>query len=379
MKTLDHREQATPRESSAPLLELAVIVPTLNERDNIVPLIQAVKTALETRTFEIIIVDDNSPDGTADIVRQLGQKNMCIRCVQRFGRRGLSSAFLEGALSTAAPIVALIDGDMQHDEKLLPVMLEALQNRELDIVVGSRYLQPEGFGDWAESRIKASKLATDLSKRIGGIQLSDPMSGFFMIRTELIRQLMPKLSAIGFKILLDIFLSASPPLRYKELPYQFRSRHSGETKMDTKVLLKFGELIIEKLVGHIVPAKFVMFSIVGSLGVLVHLAILALMYKGVGVNFGVAQTLATLTAMTSNFSLNNMLTYYDRRLSGWAWIKGWFSFALVSSVGLIANVGIASVLFATYDIQWVLSALAGIIVGLVWNYILTSLFTWRVA
>jgi dolichol-phosphate mannosyltransferase len=368
--------QGSPQQSA---LALAVVVPTLNERENIATLVDAIQQALDAYAFEIIVVDDNSPDGTADRVRELAQRNIRVRCIQRFGRRGLSSAFIEGALSTAAPIVALIDGDMQHDEQLLPVMLENLCCHELDMVIGSRYLERGGFGDWTENRIRASKLATKIAGRVTGIQLSDPMSGFFMIRTELLRELTPRLSAIGFKMLLDIFLTARTPPRFRELPYEFRSRHSGESKMDAKVLLEFGELIIDKLVGHVVPAKFVMFSVVGSLGVAVHIAILALLFKGLGVEFQVAQTVATLTAMTSNFALNNTLTYHDRRLSGWAWVKGWLTFALASSVGIIANVGVASALFSAYEIQWVVSALAGILVGLLWNYVLTSMFTWRAA
>ena len=362
---------------SAILLELAVVVPTQSEQENIAALVKAIQQALDGQSFEIIVVDDNSPDGTADSVRELGRRDIRVRCIQRFGRRGLGSAFLEGALATAAPVVALMDGDMQHDEKLLPVMLETLRCQELDVVIGSRYLEGGGFGEWSENRIRASKLATQIAKWVIGAPLSDPMSGFFVIRTELLRDLTPRLSAIGFKILLDIFLTARTPPRFKELAYKFRPRHSGTSKMDTMVLLEFGELLIEKMVGRIVPAKLVMFSVVGSLGVLVHLAVLALLFKGLGFDFPAAQTVGTLMAMTSNFTLNNTITYYDRRLSGWAWIRGWVTFGLASSVGIVANVGVASVLFRAYEVQWIVSSLAGILVGLLWNYILTSMFTWR--
>ena len=358
-------------------LELAVVIPTLNEHENISVLVKAIQHALDGHAFEIIVVDDNSPDGTADVVRELALRNIRVRCIQRFGRRGLSSAFFEGALSTSAPIVALIDGDMQHDETLLPVMLEELRSRQLDLVIGSRYLEPGSFGDWNENRVRASKIATGVARRITGIELSDPMSGFFMIRTEFLRSIMPKLSNIGFKALLDIFLTARTPVRYLELPYQFRSRHSGKSKANAKVLLEFGELLIDKLVGRYVPAKFIMFALVGSVGVLVHLAVLTLLFKGIHADFLTSQTVATLTAMTSNFTLNNILTYHDRRLVGWAWFRGLFTFALASSVGLVANVGVASILFSGYEMTWIVSAIAGIVMGLVWNYVLTSVVTWR--
>jgi dolichol-phosphate mannosyltransferase len=376
-KGKERRSAQRPSEAHAPALELAVVVPTLNERDNIAPLVRAIKDALNGHACEIIVVDDNSPDGTADAVRELGRKDIRVRCIQRFGRRGLGSAFLEGALSTAAPVVALIDGDMQHDEKLLPAMLETLRSEDLDVVIGSRYMEQGGFGDWTDARIRSSQLATEIAKRMTGVPLSDPMSGFFMTRTELVRDLAPRLSAVGFKVLLDVFLTARTPLRFREIPYRFRSRQAGQSKMDMKVLLEFGELLIDKLFGRVVPAKLVMFALVGSFGVLVHLAVLSILFKWLSVDFGAAQTAATLTAMTANFALNNVITYHDRRLAGWAWIKGWLTFSLASSVGVVANVGVASVLFGAYDVQWIVSALAGILVGLLWNYVLTSVFTWK--
>ena len=202
-------------------LELAIVVPTFNEIENIVRLIDAVQAALEGHAFEIIVVDDDSPDGTADQVRKIAQRNLRVRCIQRIGRRGLSSAFVEGALATAAPVVAAIDGDMQHDEKILPMMLKTLLSRDLEVVVGSRYLEAGGTGDWTESRILSSQIATTLARRVTGVTLSDPMSGFFMIRTDMLRVLVPRLSAVGFKILLDIFVSAPTPLRFRELAISF--------------------------------------------------------------------------------------------------------------------------------------------------------------
>jgi dolichol-phosphate mannosyltransferase len=203
------------------------------------------------------------------------------------------------------------------------------------------------------------------------------MSGFFMIRSEVLRAVVPNLSAVGFKILLDIFMSAPKPPRYVELPHCFRSRSSGSSKMDAKVLLDFAELLIDKFVGRIVPAKFVLFSLVGSFGVGVHLVTLAALFAGLGFGFATSQIVATLMAMTSNFALNNVLTYHDRRLRGWNWLKGWFSFAFACSIGAIANVGVATYLFGADLTPWLVSGLAGIMVGVVWNYAVTSLVTWK--
>jgi dolichol-phosphate mannosyltransferase len=147
--------------------------------------------------------------------------------------------------------------------------------------------------------------------------------------------------------------------------------------MDARVLLEFAELLMDKFVGQVVPAKFVLFSLVGSLGVGVHLVTLAALFVGLGFGFTTSQIVATLVAMTSNFALNNVFTYHDRRLTGWNWLKGWFSFALASSIGAIANVGVATYLFGAYQTTWLLSGVAGIVVGVVWNYAVTSIFTWQ--
>jgi len=364
-------------ELDADALELAIVVPTFNEIESIDVLVSAVQAALEGHNYEIIIVDDDSPDGTADRVREIARRDRRVHCLQRIGRRGLSGAFIEGALATAAPIVAVIDGDMQHDEMLLPAMLKILRTRDLEVVVGSRYLEKGGVGNWTGGRILVSQLATAVTRRVTGVTLSDPMSGFFMIRSEMLRRLAPQLSGIGFKILLDLFITAPSVIRFAELPYRFRARPLGTSKMDAKVALEFVELLLDKAVGHIVPAKFVIFSVVGTLGVVVHLFVLTLVFKEWGFDFESGQIAATLVAMTSNFALNNALTYYDRRLSGWRWINGWFSFALASSIGAIANVGIATYLFSVQETPWLLSAVAGVLVGVVWNYTVTAIFTWR--
>jgi len=364
-------------ELHADALELAIVVPTFNEIENIDALVSAVQAALDGHGYEIIVVDDDSPDGTADRVRKIAKGNLRVRCIQRIGRRGLSGAFMEGALATAASVVGVIDGDMQHDETLLPAMLETLRSQNLDVVIGSRYLEQGGLGNWTGGRRRASQWATALARRVTGVTLSDPMSGFFMVRSDVLRRLAPDLSGIGFKILLDIFVTAPRPLQFMELPYRFRARSLGTSKMDAKVVLEFFELLIDKAVGHIVPAKFVIFALVGTLGVVVHLFVLTLAFKELGFDFETSQIAATLVAMTSNFALNNVLTYYDRRLFGWAWIRGWLSFALASSIGAIANVGIATYLFKVEETPWILSAVAGVLVGVVWNYTVTAVFTWK--
>jgi len=360
----------------APGPELSVIVPTLNESANVPEFLERLSVALRGTAWEVIFVDDDSSDGTADLVRSLGALDGRVRCLQRIGRRGLSSACVEGMLASTAPYLAVMDADLQHDEKLLPRMLSSLKaDGDLDIVVGSRYVQGGGISDWEKSRALMSRLATRVSRRLVPSGLSDPMSGFFMLRRSALSVSVRRLSAIGFKILLDLFASADRTLKFTELPYTFGRRVHGESKLDSLVVWDYGMLLLDKLIGHIIPARFIGFSFVGGLGVIVHFTVLTLAFRAFGASFTTSQALAVLVAMTFNFALNNILTYRDLRLRGWRWLRGWASFVLVCSIGAVANVGVASYLYKG-NRGWVPAAIAGVLVGTVWNYVATTTFTW---
>ena len=356
--------------------ELSIIVPTFNERDNIKGVIAAVADALPNVAWEIIFVDDNSPDDTASLVREIAQADPRVRCLHRFGRRGLSSACVEGIMSTASPLVAVMDADRQHDERALVRMFDILNSTDADIVVGSRYVQGGGVSDWDRSRAAMSRFATRITNWITGTTLSDPMSGFFMIRRDVFLRALPRLSTIGFKILLDISASNDSALKVVDVPYQFRSRKYGASKLDSTVLWEFLLLLLDKTIGRYIPTRFISFALIGGSGVFVHVIILALLFKIVGIGFGRAQTAATFTAITTNFLLNNALTYRDQRLHGVKLLVGWLSFNLVCAIGAVANVGIANWMFA-YNSMWLISGLAGIAVGVVWNYAMSSIFTWK--
>jgi dolichol-phosphate mannosyltransferase len=371
---------------AAPLLErlvhavpgphLTVVVPTRNERDNIIPLYNLLDATLAGRNWEMIVVDDDSADGTGDVVRWLSRHDRRVRLLSRIGRRGLASAFVEGVAASTAPYVAVIDADLQHDETLLPRMLKLLEDEPVDIVVGSRYIEDGGIGDWNQSRARISALATRLGRKVLRIPVNDPMSGFFMIRREAFDASQRSLSSIGFKILVDLFASSPQPLRARELPFEFRSRYAGESKFDAMIGVEYLMLLADKLVGHIVPLRFLMFLMVGGIGVVSHLAVLWMGLNVAQLPFATAQAVATGVAMVGNFALNNTLTYRDRRLTGWRFVYGLVSFCLICSVGAVANVGIASALFAGQTTWWLAGA-AGAAMSAVWNYALTSALTWR--
>jgi len=359
-------------------LELAVVVPTFNERANVPLLVAKLDAALAGRRWEAIFVDDDSPDGTADAARAIGRIDRRVRVVQRIGRRGLSTACIEGMCATAAPCVAVIDGDLQHDETILPAMLDALdRDASLDLVVGSRFVAGGGTGDWDHDRVAKSAFATRLARGVLKADLNDPMSGFFMIRTDIVRRLSHNLSAIGFKILLDIMTTSPEPLKFVEIPYTFRLRTEGESKLDHVVAMEYIIALYDRMFGHLVPVRFAMFSAIGVLGLGVHMAVLSAFYVGLGTTFLAGQIVATAAAMTFNFFLNNALTYRELRLKGArALVGGWVSFALVCSVGAIANVGIAHFLHDVQSGEWAVSAMIGVLVGAVWNYALSSRFVW---
>lgn len=359
-------------------IELTIVVPTFNERGNIVELLRRIDAALAGVAWEVIFVDDNSPDGTAEQAWQMARQDRRVRCLKRVGRRGLSSACIEGMMASAAPYVAVMDADLQHDERLLPDMLRVLRQEDVDIVIGSRFVDGGSVGSFSSSRQQISWLATWLSRSVLRADLADPMSGFFAVRREAIEASVARLSGIGFKILLDLFASSPQPMRFKELPFEFRERFSGDSKLDSQVVWDYLMFLLDKLIGHVVPVRFISFSLIGGLGVGLHLLVLAFLFKGVAISFITAQAIATLVAMTSNFALNNFLTYRDRRLKGWGLLRGWLSFTIACSVGAVANVGIAAYLFEIHT-PWVPSALAGIVVSAVWNYAVTSVYTWNKA
>lgn len=356
--------------------ELAIIVPTFNERSIIPHVITAVGDALGDVHWEIVFVDDNSPDGTADLARQLGREDARVRCMHRFGRRGFSSACVDGIMATAAPYVAVMNVDRRYDKSALRRMFELLRFGDAEIVLASLCADGEDTGDWNRSRTAISRFVARVANYITREPLTDPMSGFFMFRHETFLRALPKLSSIGDALLLDIFASSPRPLNVTEVSCQCTSPVNTESPPTSLVLWDCFLLLLDKVVGRYIPIRFISFALIGGSGVVVHFTVLSLLFKALGTSFAAAQIGATMTAMTSNFFLNNALTYRDQRLRGKNLFVGWISFNLVCTTGAIANVGIANWLFANQTF-WVASALAGIAVGAVWNYTMSSAFTWK--
>lgn len=363
------------RSSTAPI-ELAVVVPTFKERESVPVLLEKLCAVLDGVEWEAIFVDDHSPDGTADYLRSVASTNPRIHVIERIGRRGLSSACIEGMMATSAPYVAVMDADLQHDESVLPAMLEKIKSNNLDVVVASRKVDGGSMGEFARNRVRLSNVGSQVSKLICHCEVSDPMSGFFVVNSAFFRNTAGRLTGTGFKILLDILASSKTAPRVGEVPYTFRTRQHGESKLDINVQLEYLYLIIDKMIGSYVPTRFALFVLVGSVGVLVHLSVLAAIFLAHRNEFVFAQATATFVAMTFNFAMNNVVTFRDRRLRGAKLVRGLLLFYLACSLGALINVSFATMLLRA-GIVWYLAGAAGTIISSVWNYGVNAVLTWR--
>jgi dolichol-phosphate mannosyltransferase len=301
-----------------------------------------------------------------------------IRCLHRINRRGLAGACIEGMLSSAAPYLAVMDADLQHDASLLPAMLDLLRTGKADLVIGSRYGEGGSIGDgFSKVRASISRWAVKAARWMLDIDVQDLMSGYFAIRRDRFDAVAARLTPSGFKILLDIIACAGGRLRTVELGYTFKQRTAGESKLDMRVALDFAALLIDKATRGLIPIRFVFFSLNGASGIVVHLTVLRVAMLALpSLGFASAQALGTVVAMTSNFLLNNSITYRDRKLQGAAALaRGLLVFWALCALGAIANVGVAAWIFGVVPVWW-LAGLAGISISAVWNYSMSSLFVW---
>ncbi len=356
--------------------ELTVVVPTLDERDNIEVLVERIARVLEGVAWEVIFVDDDSRDGTLEVLHRLARRDARIRYIHRIGRSGLSSACLEGMASSSAPYLAVMDADLQHDEELLPQMLELLRRGDTDLVVGSRYVEGGEDRGLSNTRLKLSRMAAWLGRLVLRVPLHDSMSGFFMLTRELYLRSARRVSGKGFKILLDIVASVPELVRIKEIPYVFRERHAGESKLDTLVVYEFILVLADKLVGRYIPVQFLIFSLVGFLGALLHLSVLGTLLNFAGLEFVYAQLAATVFAMTVNFTVNNLFTFRVRRLRGSGFARGLLFFYGVCGVGAFVNIRVAVYLFGL-GVPWWGAGLIGMIIGAVWNFSVATIVVWQ--
>ena len=357
--------------------ELSIIVPTYNERENLTSLIACLQAALGGLDYEVVVVDDDSADGTAALARSLAQQNPRVRVIQRIGRRGLSSATVEGMLATSAPYLAVMDADMQHDESILPLMLDRLKRENLDLVIGSRHVEGGSVGNFATHRQSLSQLGRRLSSLVCRARVNDPMSGYFVVSRSYFHEVAHSLSCTGFKILLDLIASARRPVRLAEIGYTFRSRVHGSSKLDILVGLEYCQLILDKLIGNWIPVSYLIFSAVGAIGLLANILLIYCLLQVSSLSFTMAQAAGSLAVIALNFFLNNHLTFRSARLRGRRVIQGLLAFYVACSVGLAFNL-MAAKGFRDYGVPRYLASIIGVVIGSVWNYWVTSVLIWQV-
>ena len=356
---------------------VSIIIPSLNERENIPIVVERLEALLTGRKWEAVFVDDDSRDGSLEVLMSLARTKPHVRFIRRIGRRGLSSACLEGMASSVADIFAVMDCDLQHDEAILSKMLAAFEeDPSLELAVGTRYAgEGGGVGEWSKVRIFISRLATSLGSLARKTELSDPMSGFFAIRREVFEETVRQMTGKGFKILLDMVLSVGRPLKTREFSYEFRTRKHGESKLDIVVGFEYLYLLADKIFGRFVPVSFVVYVLAGLSGLFLHLAALGILFRYVGIAFVTAQLTATLVAMVSNCLVNNSVTFRQQRLKGAMLLPGLLAYIAICGLGAIVNVQASEYLFENH-IPWWFAGAAGALVGAVWNYAVSTQIVW---
>ena len=357
---------------------LSIVIPTYNEKDNIFRILERLKKVLKSITYEIIFIDDNSPDGTAAVIKDCIKNSSKIHLIHRIGRKGLAGAVIEGVFAANADLVAVMDCDLQHDETKLLDMIDLFsKNNSLDIVIGSRFTETGEISEKAFSKMRelGSKATTLIIKKVLNIASTDPLSGFFMVKKKSFLKSSENLQTQGFKVLADFLATSGKNIKIKEIGYSFKNRIAGESKMNFLTALELIGLVLSQILKGRVSIRFILFCMVGLSGIFVQLLITGLAMLLIN-QFPTSQTLGIVAAMTSNYFLNNIITFQERKLKSLDLIRGLFSFYLICSLGAFANIAIATYVFG-FSSNWLISSFIGACFGAVWNFTLTSIFTWK--
>jgi len=360
------------------VLRLSVVLPTYNERENVAPIIAELLPLERLCDLEILFVDDDSADGTSEVVRKLAHQHPSVRLIRRVGRAGLSSAIKEGILDATGDLVVVMDCDGQHEPATISAAVEVLQRSGADLVVGSRFHPQARIHGLTEQRERNSIWANAVARFSlpHYRQLTDTMSGFFVLRPENALPYVRRVDVNGFKFLYELLSLAGGRLRVEEVPLRFQPRIAGDSKLDLAIVWDLGVSILHTLIWRSVPRRAISFALVGASGVLVQLGVSQLLMI-LGLPFGQALPPAVLAAATSNYLINNSLTFRFQRQRGLALLRGLLKFLLVASLPVLANVGVASAFYSLVARDTLWAQLAGIVVVFVWNYAASSRFVWN--
>ena len=362
------------------VLRVSIVLPTYNERGNIEPLLEQLLPLQQHYNLEILVVDDDSVDGTAELVRRLAHTEPRLRLIRRVGRSGLASAIKEGLLDATGDVAVVMDSDGQHEPASVRRAIDTLVQGDLDLVIGSRF-HPEaeilGLSGRRERGSSWANASARFSLPRGYAGLSDYMSGFFALRLEAVLPLIRAVDVNGFKFLYELLAVSKGRLRTAEVPLSFQPRTYGSSKLDLAIFWDFLISILHSLSLRLLPRRAISFGLVGVSGVAVQLVVTQLLMAGVRLRFEQALPVAVVVAASPNYLINNALTFRFQRLRGLKLLQGLLKFLLVASLPVLANVGLASAFysFVARDTLW--AQLAGILVVFVWNYAASSRFVWN--
>ena len=374
---------------------VSIVTPTYNEAENLPILIQRLHAALGVLPHEIIIADDNSPDGTWQVGETLATEDPTLRVMRRFHDPGLSASVLDGLSTARGEVLVVIDADLQHDTGVLPEMLSHVLSKRVDVCVGSRSTAGGGYGDWSSSRRFVSWVATMIAKLLLRVSVSDPMSGYFVVSREAYEQTAPSINPRGFKILLE-FIGRNHQLRVDEVGYEFSNRIHGETKLNRSVIRSYLLGVAELRVGRQINPTFLLYAMVGLVGLAVN-SVLFTLAEAVGFPQITTGLNAAIDPIATSFlfsvqvtilllfAMNNEFTFWEQRYRGWALIPAFALYEVMSLVGTcvhvavftsLQNIGFLLNLLGT-SASRVVQNLIGASIALILNWFLNTTYLWR--
>lgn len=360
---------------SSPYPELSLVVPTYNERENITLLLERIHKSLSDYNYELIVVDDNSPDGTSELARSLASKYP-LQVIVRTNERGLASAVVVGLKQARGEILGVIDADLQHPPEFIPALIKAVRDGA-DVAIASRYIKGGGIEGWTFKRkiisrgakIPANILLTSARK------IKDPLSGFFLFRKRVIDGAV--LSPTGYKILLEVLVRGKAN-RVVEVPYTFKERERGKSNLTAKEQINYLSHLSRLAWEEGGVRRFIKFCIVGASGFGVNVGLLALFVEIVGMHKVWAQIPSYQISILTNFAFNEFWTFSDRRTPGLrSFLMRAIKFNLVSQVGWGINLGVYYLALNVAGIYYIVSQIIAIAVATMWNFLSNVIWTWR--
>jgi len=354
---------------------VSVIVPTYNEKENIKPLIERVHQALAGYEHEILIVDDNSKDGTAEAAEEL-TRTYPVKVLVRKDERGLGTAVVHGVKNSSGNLIVVMDADLQHPPEVVPVLVKALQCGA-DFVVASRYIPGGGVPNWGLFRRIVSKTAIAIAHVLLPItrKIKDATSGFFAFQREGIAG--AELRPIGYKIMLEILVEGKFNSTL-EVPYIFKERSTGISKFNTRQQVEYLRHLFSMMKRTGELTRFVKFLAVGLSGVVVNMGALWLLTRFGGLPYYVSSLFAIELSIISNFALNDYFTFADRRNgNGNSFLSRLLRFNVTCAVGAAIQYGLLLLFTSVFGVHYLISNIIGIAAGTLWNYLVNVSWTWK--